>query len=283
MLVAEVAMVLAASLGRARQRGIRLLASPPRGRLVLLVGCWLSRSADRGDHGCRGGAPLMMLVLPLVVASLVLAHGTLPWFIVSCCPAPARSRPREPDYHPAVAVDDHPRPGVHRPARVVRRSRLGVAGVEGESMLVDLRDRILMLGRLPELLSCWTWPRRAPVRRRDGRSPATSWWPPLRERLEVVVVDVSGKGEAAGTRALLLSGAFGGLLGAIPPAGVPAGGERLPARQGWDEGFATAVHVSLDLATGDYVLGARRAPAGRHVRRLRPLGRALRARARCSR
>ena len=36
-------------------------------------------------------------------------------------------------------------------------------------------------------------------------------------RLEVVVVDVSGKGEEAGTRALLLSGAFGGLLGALPP------------------------------------------------------------------
>ena len=36
-------------------------------------------------------------------------------------------------------------------------------------------------------------------------------------RLELAVVDVSGKGEEAGTRALLLSGAFGGLLGALPP------------------------------------------------------------------
>ncbi len=34
--------------------------------------------------------------------------------------------------------------------------------------------------------------------------------------LEVAMVDVSGKGVSAGTRALLLSGAFGGLLGAMP-------------------------------------------------------------------
>ncbi len=38
-------------------------------------------------------------------------------------------------------------------------------------------------------------------------------------RLELVIVDVSGKGADAGTRALLLSGAFGGLLGASRPRG----------------------------------------------------------------
>jgi serine phosphatase RsbU (regulator of sigma subunit) len=63
---------------------------------------------------------------------------------------------------------------------------------------------------------------------------------------------VSGKGEQAGTRALLLSGAFGGLLGALPPADfLPAANEYL-LRQGWEEGFATAVHLSLDLVTGAF-------------------------------
>ena len=38
------------------------------------------------------------------------------------------------------------------------------------------------------------------------------------DRLEVAVVDVSGKGQGAGTRALLLSGALGGLLSALPPS-----------------------------------------------------------------
>ena len=41
--------------------------------------------------------------------------------------------------------------------------------------------------------------------------------------LEVVLTDVSGKGMDAGSRALLLSGAFGGLLGSLPPhAFLPA-------------------------------------------------------------
>ena len=35
-------------------------------------------------------------------------------------------------------------------------------------------------------------------------------------RLEIALVDVSGKGTRAGTRSLLLSGALGGLLGADP-------------------------------------------------------------------
>src|SRR3546814_20683323 len=73
-------------------------------------------------------------------------------------------------------------------------------------------------------------------------------------RLDLVVCDVSGKGEDAGTRALLLSGAFGGLLGASHPADfLPAANDYL-LRQKWVEGFATAVQLSADLATGDVVI-----------------------------
>ena len=66
-------------------------------------------------------------------------------------------------------------------------------------------------------------------------------------RLDVSVVDVSGKGDRAGTRALLLAGAMGGLVTAVEP------GEFLPAANAylinhpWQDGFATAVHLSLDL------------------------------------
>jgi serine phosphatase RsbU (regulator of sigma subunit) len=71
---------------------------------------------------------------------------------------------------------------------------------------------------------------------------------------EVAVVDVSGKGEQAGTRALLLSGAFGGLLGSMPAANfLPAANDYL-LRQDWSEGFATAVHLSLNLDTGEFEL-----------------------------
>ncbi len=72
--------------------------------------------------------------------------------------------------------------------------------------------------------------------------------------LEVVLTDVSGKGMDAGSRALLLSGAFGGLLGSLPPhAFLPAANGYL-LRQDWDEGFATSIHLVLDLESGDYEL-----------------------------
>ena len=83
--------------------------------------------------------------------------------------------------------------------------------------------------------------------------------------LQVGLVDVSGKGIDAGTRALLLSGAFGGLLGSVPDGDFlgacnaylrrprPPGGPRAEVRA---EGFVTAVHLSLDLVTGEYTVGS---------------------------
>ena len=53
-----------------------------------------------------------------------------------------------------------------------------------------------------------------------------------------------------------LSGAFGGLLSALASEDfLPAANDYL-LRQGWDEGFATAIHLSLDLETGDFELRA---------------------------
>ena len=66
------------------------------------------------------------------------------------------------------------------------------------------------------------------------------------------MVDVSGKGQGAGTRALLLCGAIGGLLSALPPSEFLAGANRFLLQQDWDEGFATAIHLSLDLETGHF-------------------------------
>ena len=75
---------------------------------------------------------------------------------------------------------------------------------------------------------------------------------PSGHRLEIVLVDVSGKGTRAGTRSLLLSGALGGLLGAVPSADFLRAANEYLERQGWEEGFATAVHLDLDLRTGEY-------------------------------
>ena len=70
--------------------------------------------------------------------------------------------------------------------------------------------------------------------------------------LEVALVDVSGKGIDAGTRALLLSGAFGGLLGVVPVEEFLPPANHYLRRQDWDDDFATVVHVAVNLESGDF-------------------------------
>jgi Stage II sporulation protein E (SpoIIE) len=134
------------------------------------------------------------------------------------------------------------------------RARLGVRGTVGEAMLVDLRDRLLAQGEMPALPRGWE----AEVVHRSagGASFSGDFLVAARSAdrmiLEVALVDVSGKGLAAGTRALLLSGAFGGLLGSLPPAEFLPAANAYLLRQEWVEGFATAVHLVIDLETGGY-------------------------------
>jgi len=138
------------------------------------------------------------------------------------------------------------------------RARLGVAATLGESMLVDLRDRLRQQGELPPLPPGWA--AEVIVRPAGGASFSGDFLVATRSDdghvLEVALVDVSGKGQPAGTRALLLSGAFGGLLGSLPPCEFLPAANRYLLRQRWPEGFATAVHLSLDLRSGDYQLSS---------------------------
>ena len=50
-------------------------------------------------------------------------------------------------------------------------------------------------------------------------------------RLEMVLVDVCGKGVSAGTQSLQFAGALGGLIGALPPLGLFAAGNDFLLRQ----------------------------------------------------
>lgn len=134
------------------------------------------------------------------------------------------------------------------------RARLGVRGTVGESMLVDLRDRLRAQGEMPELPRGWE---AEVVHRSAGRSTFSGDFLVASRSadglvLEVALVDVSGKGLAAGTRALLLSGAFGGLIGSLPPAEFLPAANAYLLRQEWAEGFATAVYLVIDLGTGEY-------------------------------
>jgi len=132
------------------------------------------------------------------------------------------------------------------------RERVGVQGSLGASMLVDLRDRLRAQGTVPALGPGWQVDTELRSAYGDSFSgdfmvaarPSGGRW------LEIVLVDVSGKGQPAGTRALLLSGAFGGLLGAMPRQDFLTAANRYLLRQDWTEGFATAVHVAVDLQSG---------------------------------
>ncbi|TDD69316.1 serine/threonine-protein phosphatase [Jiangella aurantiaca] len=134
------------------------------------------------------------------------------------------------------------------------RARLGLQGTMGESMLVDLRDRLAAQGRMPPLGRGWQIDLKHHAAERSSFSGdfAVASRSTDGRMLELALVDVSGKGHNAGTRALLLSGAFGGLLGSLPPDQFLPAANAYLLRQRWPEGFATAVHLVVDLTTGEY-------------------------------
>jgi hypothetical protein len=146
------------------------------------------------------------------------------------------------------------------------RKELGVQGLRGDQMLVDLRDRIRAQGRLPELGKGWD---SAVVLKPAGGSSfggdfVVSARDGDRKTVEVALVDVSGKGMDAGTRALLLSGAFGGLLGSVPREQFLPACNAYMRRGSGSEGFVTAVHLSLDLTSGEYVIDSAGHPPAVH-------------------
>jgi hypothetical protein len=146
------------------------------------------------------------------------------------------------------------------------RGRLGVQGTRGDSMLVDLRDRLRAQGEMPALPEGWS--AEVVLRSAGGASFSGDFLVSTRSddglTLEVALVDVSGKGVDAGTRALLLSGAFGGLLGSATPEEFLPSANRYLLRQQWDEGFATMGHVVVDLTSGDYMLATAGHPPAVH-------------------
>jgi hypothetical protein len=200
--------------------------------------------------------PASMLVLPILGAGLLLERGPTRrvFAVVASCLVLD------------VAVHGLGSGGV-RPGAVVvlvltagvayefarSREETGLSGASGQGVLVELRERLEQQGDLPPLPAPWRAEAAicpaggvpfagdfvASALTGDGRC------------LEVVLVDVSGKGVAAATRALLLSGALGGLLGAVPPHELLTAANAYLCRQDWEEGFATAVHVLLSLDDGE--------------------------------
>lgn len=147
------------------------------------------------------------------------------------------------------------------------RARIGTQGIGGDTILVDLRDRLRQMGELPALPNGWA--AESAVHSAYGDSFSGDFVVASlhaeTQRLEIAVVDVSGKGTRAGTRSLLLSGAFGGLLSAVAADDFLTAANRFLGRQRWREGFATAVHVAVDLETGAYSVGSAGHPPALHL------------------
>jgi hypothetical protein len=145
------------------------------------------------------------------------------------------------------------------------RYKLGMQGLRAEAMLIELRDRIRAQGRLPELPEGWGSV--SVLRPAGGSSFGGDFVVSAYDgkTLEVALVDVAGKGVDAGTRALLLSGAFGGLLGSVPhDQFLPACNAYLRRGGGAVEGFVTAIQLALDLATGEYFVASAGHPPAAH-------------------
>ena len=141
------------------------------------------------------------------------------------------------------------------------RDETGMAGLRADSMLMELSKRLGDAGRVGPLPPQWHV--ESVVRPAGGGLFAGDFVVTAQDEqlLHVVLVDVSGKGVEAGTRALLLSGALGGLLGG---EGFLDAANAYLVRQDWDEGFATAVHLVVELDTGRYRLGSAGHPPVAH-------------------
>jgi hypothetical protein len=202
--------------------------------------------------------PQTTILLPIFLASLWLGPRTLPWFVIFALVGVVALLAVQPSISSRTVMRVVVTFAIALLVIVTsfRRSRLGVSGPRGESMFVDLRDRISKQGVIPDLPREWYVD--SATRSAGGTSFGGDFIVASRatdgSTLELIVVDVSGKGIEAGTRSLLLSGAFGGLASAVSPDRFLVDANEYLLRQDWDEGFATAIHLHLDLRTGDFEL-----------------------------
>ncbi|MDH2415728.1 PP2C family protein-serine/threonine phosphatase [Nocardioides sp. CER19] len=133
------------------------------------------------------------------------------------------------------------------------RQRSGLPVGLSEAVLAKLRDRLQQQGRVPVLPSGWRC--QSAMIAAAGTGYAGDFLvADLRDGhvLEVVLVDVCGKGTAVGPQALQFAGALGGLIGALPPERLMRAANAFLMRQHSDDTFSTAVHLLVDLADGSY-------------------------------
>jgi len=145
------------------------------------------------------------------------------------------------------------------------RQRSGLPVPLSEAMLAELRDRLQRQSVIPALPDGWA--AQSAMRSSAGAGYAGDFFVAdliEERRLEMVLVDVCGKGVAVGPQALQFAGALGGLLGSLPPRKLMLAANRFLLRQSSDESFSTAVHLRVDLVTGDYTITSAGHPPALH-------------------
>ncbi|WP_426244487.1 PP2C family protein-serine/threonine phosphatase [Nocardioides sp. LHG3406-4] len=145
------------------------------------------------------------------------------------------------------------------------RQRSGLPMPLSEALLVDLRDRLRSQGTVPTLPAGWE-AQSAVQPANGGRYAGDFLVVDLRDdrHLEMVLVDVCGKGLTAGPQALQFAGALGGLIGALPPRELMLAANDFLLRQHSDESFSTAVHLLVDLEDGSYAITSAGHPPALH-------------------
>ena len=257
------------------ERIVRWRTGTSEGQAAVLGGLVTMSAAILGGSLISYGTfPALTFVIPLLLGSMALRYRpllTLVLFIVACI-ATTVSRQyvvaigQGMDGITAARISTLVTMSVVAALVLFEssRHRSGLPGPLGEAMLVDLRDRLQAQGVVPPLPQGWA-SQSAMVSAGGTKFAGDFLVANLSDdetKLEMVLVDVCGKGVAAGTQSLQFAGALGGLIGALPPLGLFAAGNDFLLRQGWDEGFATAVHVLIDLPSGDYsIINAGHPPA----------------------
>ena len=137
---------------------------------------------------------------------------------------------------------------------IAARAHSDLPSTLSEALLVELKDRMQAQGRLPALPHGWE--AQTAMLASNGVNYAGDFLvadlSDDHRTLEVILVDVCGKGTAAGPAALQFAGALGGLIGALPPVELFRAANDFLLRQRDDESFATAVHLLVDLEGGCY-------------------------------
>jgi hypothetical protein len=239
---------------------------PPETPALLLLSLVAIVATVVGDLWSTSVFPPVFLALPLLLGGLVLQRRALAQLAVIVTACLAFDVYRQGIVHVrigsafVVLVT-----GLVAQEFARSREETGLGGLRGDSVLVELKRRLDLQGELPRLPPSW---RAEAVIKPAGGGPFSGDFVVSAltgsRRFEVALVDVSGKGVEAGTRALLLSGALGGLLGAKEPQDYLPAANAYLIRQDWEEGFATAAHLTVDLVSGEYALGSAGHPPVAH-------------------